>query len=152
VGAGVRAATFTIDGKSLLVATPGELNAWDLDAEKPRRIHTDAKNEFNALYPLPDGRTVLLNPDSNAGNRPMLVDLVTGKDKLSDQAPTTMLSNLAYAPGGKELATISGEVAAPLRRWEAATGRELGRLGGLPRATAGGRCQKTVGSLFWPMP
>jgi WD40 repeat protein len=127
---------FTPDGKAFLAASgPNEpLRVWEVPSGKvlrqfdmppaggrPRMVLRASRGETQAAV-APDGKTLLWT------NGPALtfIDLDTGKIRNESAGPTGPLREAFFSADGATVYTRGGELF--IRRWDAATGKETGRL------------------------
>jgi WD40 repeat protein len=119
VDPGVGPMAFTPDGRSLVgVAGEGVVCFWDVASWKEqRRFSAGAWSKVFAFSP--DGKTLAVCSGSVR-----LIDVATGKDKV-DLAGVATVHAADVSPDGRAAVTLGDGVVA---LWDAATGRERGRV------------------------
>ncbi|MFJ4428605.1 protein kinase domain-containing protein [Streptomyces bobili] len=117
--ASVNAAAFSLDGRTLAIASDGgTVQLWDLVTFKNRKIVTNHHDAMLAMAFSPDGRT-LATP--GAGGTVWLWDPATGRARTTLNSQDESLSAMAFSPDGRTLATASH--GGTVRLWDPATGR-----------------------------
>jgi RNA polymerase sigma factor (sigma-70 family) len=122
------------------------LRLWDLTTQRQRVLYEGKEWLGHATF-SPDGRALAAvvydRERKEAGVRQW--DLATGKELVRLKAHEKHIRALVFSPGGKTLATVSGDKS--VRLWDTATGEECVRLGGHNAAVlsiAFGRDGKTL--------
>jgi WD40 repeat protein len=121
------ALAFSADGKKLATLTnAGALRLWDMTTGKLIRLFPPSESYWHAAVAVsPDGATVATTHPF----RVRLWDVASGKEQLPSETPDTCVSQLAFSPDGKTLATVSwGEEVA--RLWDVGSGRQRHTLRG----------------------
>jgi RNA polymerase sigma factor (sigma-70 family) len=121
---------FAEGGRTLLAGVSGpEIRLWWWDAATGKKLREVGGEEFlGRLAMAPDGKTVATGGVDRAIR---LWDVASGKKLRGGEGLLGFVGNLAFAPDGKTLATASGAGLGgehPVRLWETATGKEVGRL------------------------
>jgi RNA polymerase sigma factor (sigma-70 family) len=130
----VTSMSFSPDGKFLAAtAFPSTIHLWDAATGKPVRQIKEAEGLVSAAAFSPDGKTLASGSESAV----RLWDVATGKERLPGGDPGAAglcwgsndsgVWSVAFSPDGKTLATRSRHRAVQL--WQAATGKEVRRLG-----------------------
>jgi RNA polymerase sigma factor (sigma-70 family) len=123
---------FSPDGK--LLASAGHDNVirlWDIGTGKEIRQCLGHRETGRALAFSPDGKR-LASGGSLRDRSVCCWDIATGKILFRINGHQREVAALAFSPDGKVLASAGGDPAVPL--WDAATGKELRRCVGQPRA------------------
>jgi WD40 repeat protein len=110
---------------------PGSVTLLDAATGKPRRTLA-TQRAVVALAFSPDGKRLAIGELNRGGVKtgarrgtvfPRVLDVESGKQVLELDGHNDMINGLAYLPGGKRLATASGDGTA--RIWDAGSGKEL---------------------------
>jgi WD40 repeat protein len=144
---GTRSLAYSPDGK--LLGAVGDRKAWLWDLKSGKVVgELDAGGSyFTSLAFAPDGRTLATTgPDGAA-----LWDMAPGKAVRRMDVGRAGASAVLFSRDGKQLLLVSARDQAPVRAYDAATGKELPRPGqSLPdepiALSAGGRLQSRVNS------
>jgi WD40 repeat protein len=143
---------FSPDGKTLAVGggldreaeSSSEVQLWEVASRRLRGRLRGHTRKVRALAFAPDGTALATVGDDGTVR---VWDLHRAKERIILRDPAGGFSGVAFAPNGKILATDS-EAYGTVRFWDAATGRERGRLpagSGTPVAfIAGGKRLVTV--------
>jgi WD40 repeat protein len=115
---------FAPNGRSVLAGGSGFLIEYHLPTGRERRSF-----EVGALYTYaaafsPDGKTLATGNTHSVG----LWDFATAKQRFADSGHDGQIAALVFAAGGKEL--LSAGYGRTIFRWDAATGRLIGRMPG----------------------
>jgi WD40 repeat protein len=125
------------DGKTLAAGEPGRrLRLWRLPSGKEVPTLGTRQEEVLAVTFAPDSKTVAFTE----GWTVRLWDLAAARERWPLVGHLGGVRAIAFSPHGKQVATAGADHAVLL--WEAATGRQLGRLRG---ATPGGGLAFTPG-------
>src|SRR5262249_4765305 len=129
-GSNVGGLAFSPDGKVLAASDHQVIRLWDVADGKELRPIQGPGGRLSRLAFSPDGHT--LAATCNEGPETIvLYHAGTGKElrRLALPAvPRPVVAPLAFSPDGKTLTAASGTNVL-VRRWDAATGRELPPLG-----------------------
>jgi eukaryotic-like serine/threonine-protein kinase len=132
---------FSEDGKSLMIASGGRLEQWDVTDKKTIASHPLFRlgRSDVAVQVSRDFRFAAFVVN---GGEISVVDLEQEQVCWSVQAAEENVKTLAFSPDGKILASGAGFTESDIRLWNVATGEEVARLGGH---------RAWVSSLvFWP--
>jgi WD40 repeat protein len=125
---GYQGLTFSPDSKLLAAHANDQSTLWDVTTGKQVRVIANGGQRVHAFAFSPDGKTL-----ARAENLTIqLQDLATGRERLPHTGHTGAVADVAFSPDGRLVAS-SGD---RLRLWEAASGREMALVGGVPRASA----------------
>jgi WD40 repeat protein len=130
---------FLPDSKSLVSASlDGNVRVWDVTAQQMVRSWRPELRSLNSLAVSADGKLA-----ATAGRKDNVIrifEIATGKELHSLKHPADVgVESLAFAPASTTLAASSYGNAArteSIRLWDAADGREVGKLAGARNGTA----------------
>jgi WD40 repeat protein len=112
---------FSPNGKTLVGGVFNQLHFWEVATGKEIRRVEGRQLQFSWLAFSPDGKTV-----AAAGQQAVsLWDAASGKPPIDLAGNPSLVSTLLFTPDGRTL--ITGGYDNEFRRWEAGTGRFLGR-------------------------
>ena len=117
---------FSADGKSLFGLLSWNVMLWNVATGAP--VRTFKKPGSGSAIAFSSEARFAAMEDRNGSVR--VADLASGRDLWSAKAAVEHISNLAFSPNGKILATAGGGAETTVRLWDAATGTELGTLNG----------------------
>jgi WD40 repeat protein len=121
---GSPAFALSADGKTLALAGMGRVRLWDLRLGKEVRSVRHPALDGNApgVFLSPDGKTLA----AVTPHRLLLWDVATGKELYPTGGHAAPVSSVAFAPGGKRLASVASD--GTLRVWELPSGKEDDRF------------------------
>ncbi len=133
---GSRALAFSGDGTRLL--TEGgrtEFVTWDVATKKElARVEVSSRTGGfrRGIYgdQMVATEDLTLAAQAVGGGTVRLVDLVTGEERWTVRATEESVTDLAFSPDGKTLASAAGFVESEVRLWDVADGTERARLSG----------------------
>jgi hypothetical protein len=133
-------AALSVDGRTAVVCGRGELAVYDVQAGR-ERAYPGNENESPGLVGVsPDGRTAAVCPSRLLDCFVRLVDTATGGELLVLKGHDLNLSALAWSADGRVVATgdtlnarrsTKNPAVPSVRLWDAVTGKELARFGGV---------------------
>jgi WD40 repeat protein len=122
---GALALAFAPDGRSLATGGgDGFVRIWDLRTGRERVVVRVHGSHATSLAFSDDGRT--LASASHAEHIPVLLDVASGRPRKWLRGHTGLVQCVAFAPGGKAVATAATD--RTVRLWDVATGREHAAL------------------------
>jgi WD40 repeat protein/tRNA A-37 threonylcarbamoyl transferase component Bud32 len=123
---------FSPDGTRLAsMSYPDEVTVWEVDQwveiRRIRGVRLVGVN-IGALDFSPDGKALVIG---DANHRLQVIDLASGNKNFDiPEAHTEGITAVAWSPTGSVIASGSGYTGGPIRLWDAASGKPLGKLEG----------------------
>ncbi|MBX3732266.1 MAG: WD40 repeat domain-containing protein [Verrucomicrobiae bacterium] len=125
VGWSATALAFSPDHRLLVVASHGNLVAWDLATREPVREFTGHGGEIHRILFSPDGRQLL---SASSDNSVRIWSVETGSELRSLRTPGSPITEAAISPDGRLLATVDSFLTNSVKIWDVETGTQLRAL------------------------
>ncbi len=120
---------FSPDSKCLASASDSEARIWDLATGRPRSTFKPDQSSSSVLVAYtPERKAVLVRRSSDGQQVVTLWDVAAGTNLSTCEGHEQTVAAVALSPDGKTL--VSSSIDKTMRVWEAATGKNIARLGG----------------------
>jgi WD40 repeat protein len=138
---GIESIYFSPDGGAIATSRGSEIDLWDVATFERVRSFRKGRGFVSRVAFSPDDRSLVMSAwaesepntpssgDNGSENRAVvLMECLTGKERLRLGAHTGQITALAFSPDGRIVASVGNMD--PIRLWDVSKGKEIGQLSG----------------------